>query len=191
MNLWVGTCSSMGVCLATRWTYKSHPEGLLGEAPPTPAKIFLDCQCFPTGKSVRLNCEFIPASTPRCCVNEWLMERDMQGPVRAELLYLTEDRVNLFLLESFWNTIRSVILTTVNAWPTQLKGLFQEVCGSLPSSSCDQPGGCVRPFVICWFSPLSMSLSLIRQIDRYTIVFLRIVHWTIKVMTDLEGYPFY
>lgn len=130
-------------------------------SPTHSSKNLLRLSVLPHWK-VRLNCEFIPASTPRCCVNEWLRERDMQGPVRAELLYLTEGRVNLFLLDSFWNTIRSVILTTVNAWPTQLKGLFQEICGSLPSSSCDQPGGCVRPFVICWCSPLSMSLSLIR-----------------------------
>lgn len=170
-----GAVPSQGCLPRTGWTSQATPWKTLGKAPP--AKTSLDCQCGPlVGQQLPADwTDFSPASTLSCCIHEWLTGTDMQRTLRAEFLYLTADRLNFFLLDFFffigwffWSTVRAVILTVVNAWPTQFKRLFQVVCGSLSSSSCDQPGGCteplcnlpVFPFVnvtVCWQSALIMQ----------------------------------
>ena len=115
---------------AMNWN-KPHPESLWVKPHPLQQKPLLTVSAAPQAGQLPADwTDFSPASTLSHRVHEPLTGTDMQRTLRAELLYLTADRVNFFLLDGFLKH-RAVILTVVNAWPTQFKCLFQVVCGSL------------------------------------------------------------
>lgn len=163
-----GDMPSHGCLPWTGWTSPATPWKPLGKAPPAPAKTSLDCQCSPAGRSASCRLDWLQPCihTQPPCSSTTDRDRHAEGPRgRTSVSNCRQTGWISFYWMAFWSTTRAVILTVVNAWPTQFKRLFQVVCGSLSSSSCDQPGGCMSLSVICQFSPLSMSPSLVTQRD--------------------------
>ena len=102
MNLWVGTCPPMGVCHELDDPHKPHPESLWVKPHPLQQKPPWTVSAAPLAGQLPADwTDVSPASTLSRRVHEPLTGTDMQRTLRAELLYLTADRVNFFLLDGF------------------------------------------------------------------------------------------
>ena len=102
MNLWVGTCPPMGVCHELDEPHKPHPESLWVKPHPLQQKPPWTVSAAPLAGQLPADwTDVSPASTLSRRVHEPLTGTDMQRTLRAELLCLTADRVNFFLLDGF------------------------------------------------------------------------------------------
>ena len=92
----------MGVCHELDDPHKPHPESLWVKPHPLQQKPPWTVSAAPLAGQLPADwTDVSPASTLSRRVHEPLTGTDMQRTLRAELLCLTADRVNFFLLDGF------------------------------------------------------------------------------------------